>query len=1140
MTNAFTNSTSLIKTILHRSLAEGVYRDVVSRSSNYYYYLGKTINWVDELEPPYPVDSYEYERLSRNEIITLKEIRSSDVAFVIPRINWVSNTVYDKYDDLYSDEIIGLDIIDGGSGYTSAPTITVSGGGGFGAQFNAVLFENKIVDIETVSRGSGYTAEPTVQVTGGGSSGAVLSAVLNIAPSGAQRLEECDFYVMTDDYNVYKCLDNNNGAESTVKPIGTQVSPISTSDGYVWKYMYNIPIVLRNKFLSESFIPVTSALTNQFYSNGSIENVIITNKGSGYTGASISVVGDGYLALDPVYLQNVIIAQSGANYSSAATVAVADPVPGATLWVSGGVSVILGQKIKNSAGDFYEVVSAGTLNDVFEPTHKSGIVINGTSALKYIGTRANATATVAAGKITSINLLGGVREVTIINAGSGYTSAPKVVFSGGGGSNATGFADLRNGSVLQVNITNLGNDYTSAPTVTFGTQWVSGGHTNIGDQIYFSNRLYTVSGGDSPMRIEDSYYINKKAYVGAQDSNPGALFFSPDGLKMFVAGDSGNNVVAYNLTIAWDVSTAVFVNESGASLDTSPTGIYFSSDGTKLYIVGFSTDTVYQYNLATAWALPATLTAAETFFVGTQDTLPRGLAFSSDGTRMYITGDTNDTVYEYSLGTAWSVSSAVISSSFSVSAQASVPNDIAFSSDGKYMVITDAGSDYVYQYNLGTAWSISSASYYNSFYIGSFDALSSGVFLESSNNYLYIIGINLDTVYQFQIPKTLKLGSVSPSHSSGSDTNGDVILSYAGLPATGTTVLKYGSGYSEQPQITITDTTGSGAQAYFNLSKSEAKIIPIIENGQITGVNVLDGGVGYTTASLTVSGDGIGCTIAADLNIGNIQSLQANTELLTPAGTINCIEIVSGGYNYSQSIITIEGDGSGAIAEAVIDEFDRISKINITNPGVGYTHANVSVSGDGFGAKLRAIISPFGGHGKNSSDELFARTLMFYANVSNDLNQGLTVNNDYRQIGIIRNPRVYNGDNRFNGIIGSACFIVEATSVNNPASPLTTYFSRDQDVFVTRTINGNAVDKKYRIVSLTAKSILLQSLENDIPLVNDTFKRIENQSTVSFQISSVGNPTVDKYSGQLLFIDNKRAFTPSSDETVILRTSIKF
>ena len=49
---------SLIKTILHKSLAEGVYRDVTTRSSNYYYFLGKTLAWDNELDPPYPVDRH--------------------------------------------------------------------------------------------------------------------------------------------------------------------------------------------------------------------------------------------------------------------------------------------------------------------------------------------------------------------------------------------------------------------------------------------------------------------------------------------------------------------------------------------------------------------------------------------------------------------------------------------------------------------------------------------------------------------------------------------------------------------------------------------------------------------------------------------------------------------------------------------------------------------------------------------------------------------------------------------------------------------------------------------------------------------------------------------------------------------------
>ena len=55
-------SSSLIKTMLHRSLAEGVYRDIVTRSANYYYYLGKTLTWSDETNPEVPRDTYNYER----------------------------------------------------------------------------------------------------------------------------------------------------------------------------------------------------------------------------------------------------------------------------------------------------------------------------------------------------------------------------------------------------------------------------------------------------------------------------------------------------------------------------------------------------------------------------------------------------------------------------------------------------------------------------------------------------------------------------------------------------------------------------------------------------------------------------------------------------------------------------------------------------------------------------------------------------------------------------------------------------------------------------------------------------------------------------------------------------------------------
>lgn len=70
------------------------------------------------------------------------------------------------------------------------------------------------------------------------------------------------FFVFTDDNNVYKCLDNNNGGVSSVKPTGTSTSEITTADGYVWKFMYSLSPTDIQKFLSASWVPVRRITAN--------------------------------------------------------------------------------------------------------------------------------------------------------------------------------------------------------------------------------------------------------------------------------------------------------------------------------------------------------------------------------------------------------------------------------------------------------------------------------------------------------------------------------------------------------------------------------------------------------------------------------------------------------------------------------------------------------------------------------------------------------------------------------------------------------------------------------------------------------------------------------------------------------------
>lgn len=60
-----------------------------------------------------------------------------------------------------------------------------------------------------------------------------------------------------------------------------------------------------------------------------------------------------------------------------------------------------------------------------------------------------------------------VALVQVTNDGSGYTTTPTVVFTGGGGSGATAIAVVQNQAVIGVQVTASGTGYTSAPTISF-------------------------------------------------------------------------------------------------------------------------------------------------------------------------------------------------------------------------------------------------------------------------------------------------------------------------------------------------------------------------------------------------------------------------------------------------------------------------------------------------------------------------------------------------------------------------------------------------------------------------------------------------------------------------------------------------
>ena len=90
----------------------------------------------------------------------------------------------------------------------------------------------------------------------------------------------------------------------------------------------------------------------------------------------------------------------------------------------------------------------------------------------------------------------------------------------------------------------------------------------------------------------------------------------------------------------------------------------------------------------------------DVFSVTTQEAVPSGIFFKPDGTKMYVIGSFGDDVNEYDLGTAWDITTASYLQNFSVTTQEANPQSLFFKPDGTKMYVVGSGGAAVYSYDL--------------------------------------------------------------------------------------------------------------------------------------------------------------------------------------------------------------------------------------------------------------------------------------------------------------------------------------------------------------------------------------------------------------------------------------------------------
>ena len=111
----------------------------------------------------------------------------------------------------------------------------------------------------------------------------------------------------------------------------------------------------------------------------------------------------------------------------------------------------------------------------------------------------------------------------------------------------------------------------------------------------------------------------------------------------------------YALTTGFDARNCKFYSQTlVTTVDNDNFGLDFSNDGTKMYITGTQTDSIYEYNLSSAFDI-STATYYQDLYVNLYDNEPFGIEWSTDGYRLFIVGTRGNGVDEYKLTSAWDI-----------------------------------------------------------------------------------------------------------------------------------------------------------------------------------------------------------------------------------------------------------------------------------------------------------------------------------------------------------------------------------------------------------------------------------------------------------------------------------------------------
>ena len=315
------------------------------------------------------------------------------------------------------------------------------------------------------------------------------------------------------------------------------------------------------------------------------------------------------------------------------------------------------------------------------------------------------------------------------------------------------------------------------------------------------------------------------------------------------------------------------------------------------------------------------------------------------------------------------------------------------------------------------------------------------------------------------------------------------------------------------------------------------------------------------------------------------------------SGQLKIVTITNRGVGYGTATtynnVPIEGDGDGATCSVVVNAAGKINSVEVTDGGSNYTFGTVNLSRVGLAnpsgstdAAFNVIIPPQGGHGADVYRELGANRVLIYSRLENDItNPDFITGNQFARIGIVKDPYAYGSTNKLTLSRASAVYALKLTGAGSTNTSFTPDNFVTQKIGIGSTAVGRVVNwdsttgvLKYwqdrRVAGFNTDGTADTSPDYGYKLFRFTSSPTTGAGTTVFGgsnnlnidtnfgtsvapglstsinnrtynlgmsfVQGVANPEVEKYTGEIIYVDNRASVTRSSQQKEDIKIVLEF